>query len=153
MRQATSRREFIRELGAFALAGWSARALAGCAAAVPLSAGRLQARPHPPHKTITPGIHPLGLVTSRDAQLYVPTTYRPDRAATLILGLHGATQDSDFIMYILRDAAESRGHLLLAPNSREVSWDIVHGQVGEDEALLDQALEWCFDHCNIAPDR
>jgi predicted esterase len=83
----------------------------------------------------------------------VPTGYRADRPATLILGLHGATQDSDFTLRILQDAAERGGHLLLAPQSRAVTWDIIRDQAGEDERLLDSALEWCFDRCNVHPDR
>src|SRR5258708_9908409 len=147
-----TRRDFLRGLGAFALVGSSVDTLSGCGATA-ISGGRLTARPHRPRSTITPGLVSLGLTRSRDAQLYVPTSYRADRPATLILGLHGATQDSDFILYILRDAAESAGHLLLAPNSREVTWDLMHGASDEDERLLDQALDWCFDHCNVDPAR
>lgn len=100
-----------------------------------------------------PGLVSLGLVRTGDTQLYVPSSYRADRPATLILGLHGATQDSEFTLRILRDAAESAGHLLLAPNSRDVSWDVVHGVFGDDERLLDAGLEWCFDRCNVDPSR
>ena len=98
-----------------------------------------------PANTSARGLSSLGLSAARDTQLYVPSGYRPDRAATLILGLHGATQDSAFTLRILRDAAEAHGHLLLAPNSRGMTWDMIHGDFGEDETLLDRALDWCFD--------
>ena len=148
-----SRREFLRRVSALTVGATAARVLYGCAATPVVSGARLTARPHRPSKTITPGVVSLGLVKSRDTQLVVPKSYRPDKPATLILGLHGATQDSEFIMYILRDAAERAGYLLLAPNSRDVTWDVVHGYVGEDERLLDAALDWTFDRCNVDPGR
>ena len=140
-----TRRDFVQRLGAFVIAlGYAAPRRYG---------GRLNARPHAPRKTITPGLVSLGLARSGDTQLYVPTGYRADHASTLILGLHGATQNSDFTLRILRDAAESNGHLLLAPNSRDVTWDIIHGDFGDDERLLDSALGWTFDRCNVDPAR
>jgi phospholipase/carboxylesterase len=149
----TTRRRFLQQAGALAVGMIPARWLFACAAAPPASGARLQSRPHRPRKSISPGVHSVGLSTSRDTQLVVPASYRADRPATLILGLHGATQDSEFIMYILRDAAERAGHLLLAPNSRDVTWDVVRGHADEDERLLDAALEWTFDRCDVDPAR
>ena len=111
--------------------------------------GRLAARPRRPRGSVAPGLASLGLGNPRDTQLYVPTSYRRDRSAGLILGLHGATQDSGFTLRILRDAAEAHGHLLLAPNSRAVTWGLINGGFGPDEGLIDRALDWCFDHCSV----
>ena len=117
--------------------------------------GRLAARPHPPAAggTVLPGLAALGLATPRDTQLYVPSTYRKDRPTGLILGLHGATQDSAFTLQILRGAAEQHGHLLLAPNSRGISWDLIRNGFGADESLIDRALSWTFDHAGVDPGR
>ena len=149
-----SRRGFLRLIGGALLGGMASESLLACAAvAASSSGGRLSARPDRPRGSVKIGLQSLGLVATDDTRLYVPSSYRADKPATLIVGMHGATQDSDFTLYILREAAEANGHLLLAPKSRDVSWDFIRGGFGEDERLLDSALEWCFDRCNIDPAR
>jgi phospholipase/carboxylesterase len=117
------------------------------------SGGRLAAQPHAPHAVVSPGTLNLDLIAPRDTQLFVPTRYRPARPATLIVGLHGATQGNEVIWRILQAAAEEHGALVLAPNSRGVTWDLIRDGFGADEALLDRALAWTFDHCNVDPGR
>jgi len=115
--------------------------------------GRLRARPHPPKSSIAPGLQSLGLTSERDTQLFVPRNYRAAQATPLIVGLHGATQSNAVIWRILQAAADQHGVLLLAPNSRAITWDLVRGEFGPDELLLDRALEWTFDRCNVDPQR
>lgn len=52
--------------------------------------GRLSVRLKRPTDVVTPGLHPLGLDANREAFLYVPATYRPERPAPFVLSLHGA---------------------------------------------------------------
>jgi len=117
------------------------------------ASGRLLARPHPPRTSVSPGILSLGLAAPRDTQLFVPSRYHPARPSPLIVGLHGATQSNDVIWRILQAPAEEHGTLLLAPNSRGVTWDLIRDGFGTDESLLDRALAWTFDHCNVDPGR
>lgn len=147
-----TRREFLHAASACALTYWPLRAALGNRPPV-ATGGRLRSRPHKASKTVEPGLISLGIASVDDTQLVVPSSYSPDRPATLILGLHGATQNGTSILRILRDAAEAHGHLLLVPKSRGITWDMIRDDFGEDETLIDQALDWCFDHCNIDPAR
>ncbi len=51
---------------------------------------RLQARPLLETVFVPVGLQPLMFGTARDSYLYVPTTYRADRPAPLVLLLHDA---------------------------------------------------------------
>ncbi|MCC6314449.1 MAG: phospholipase [Thermomicrobiales bacterium] len=122
--------------------------------ATPTSAtGRLLARPHPPTETIAPGLHPLGLDPRRDALLYVPTTYRPDRPAPFVLSLHGAGGNADSGFYPLGDLADAAGMILLSPASRGRTWDMILGGFGPDVAFIDRALTAAFARCAVDPAR
>lgn len=147
-----TRRDFLRAASASALAAWPLRAHVRDRPPV-IAGGRLRSRPRKPTRTIGTGLISLGLVPVDDTQLFVPSAYRPDSAATLIVGLHGATQDGTFTLRILREAADAHGHLLLVPKSRGITWDMIRDDFGEDEALIDRALDWCFDRCNVDPAR
>ncbi len=75
--------------------------------------GRLLARPGHPTEAVPPGLHPLGLAPDRDALLYVPAGYRPERPAPFVLSLHGAGGDEGGGLYPLRDLADEAGLILL----------------------------------------
>ena len=114
--------------------------------------GRLVARPRPPANPAPAGrsgVQPLGLDTARggerDALIYVPAGYRPDRAAPLIVMLHGAGGAGRGALTPLLALADSVGAILLAPSSREQTWDVIVGGFGEDVALIDRALAWTFE--------
>jgi phospholipase/carboxylesterase len=119
--------------------------------------GRLLARPlagvdsaAPP-----PGLRPLGLADERDGYLYVPTRYRVGRPAPLVMVLHGAGEDARDGLALLRAQADGARLILLAPSSREYTWDLItgRGRYGPDVAAIDQALEHIFSRYAVDPAR
>ena len=102
--------------------------------------------------TPTPGAGQLGLGDVRDGWMYVPESYSPATAAPLFIGLHGAGGASnDWTSYAAR--AEARGMILLAPDSRSSTWDLVRGSFGPDVDFLDRALKHTFERTRIDPAR
>ncbi len=147
---ALSRRAFVGG-GAAALVG---PLLARCAEPAPpaLASPRLTARPGAPIFTPTVGLSELHLGTERDGLLYVPQGYTPQTAAPLFVALHGAGgSGASWASY--PDRAEARGMVLLMPDSRGTTWDLVLGHLGPDVAFLNEALRYTFERCRIDPTR
>jgi len=111
--------------------------------------GRLRARPRRPTATVVPGEHALELAGGRDGLLYVPASYRPDRAAPLVLALHGATGNGLRQLGGWRAAAEAHGFIVVAPDSRGGTWDAVRGGFGPDVTFIDSALASVFRRCHV----
>ena len=65
--------------------------------------------------------------------------------------LHGAGGSAANVMPIVADAAEAHGVIVLAPDSRGVTWDVIREDYGEDVAFLDRALGVVFRTCMIDP--
>jgi phospholipase/carboxylesterase len=110
--------------------------------------GRLKARPpanSKPAGNISRGeLIKLGLYRERDAILLVPKS-APDSPLPLLLFLHGATQSADDMFWYLDTAPEETGVTILAPNSRETTWDAITDSFGADVQTLDRALERVFE--------
>ncbi len=115
--------------------------------------GRLLTRPSAPTQAISPGLHWLGLDPDRDALLYVPRGYRPERPAPLVLSLHGAGGNAEAGLYPLHNLADGGGLLLLAPASRGRTWDMILGGYGPDIAFIDSALATTFARVAVDPAR
>ncbi len=156
-----SRRGFLK-LTAGAAVGISATGLlASCAGETPegegenspngqeeAGPGRLLARPTPPPSAEAPptGLRPLGLGGSsgRDGLVYVPTSYRGE-GSPLALMLHGAGGDARGGISPFLDLADEAGLVLLAPESRESTWDVIAGGYGPDVEFIDRALRQTFE--------
>lgn len=113
--------------------------------------GRLDQRP-PAAPTAPPlpaGEQPLGLSEGRDGVIYVPTGYRPDQPAPLMICLHGAGGMGARSIIAVRDLAEQHGILLVGPDSRGRTWDVLLGGYGPDVAFIDQALALMFARFTI----
>src|SRR5215212_11900773 len=119
--------------------------------------GRLRSRPaRAPAGAASVGLRPLGSEAGpADVYLYVPAGYRAERPAPLVLLLHGAGEDARDGLALLRGQADGAGLTLLAPSSREYTWDLVarRGRYGPDVAAIDRALEQTFSRCAVDPAR
>ena len=111
--------------------------------------GRLTARPKAPTGAITPGEHALSLADARDGLLYVPTGYSAATPAPLVLMLHGAGGSARGALRPFRELADAAGLVLLAPESRGVTWDAIRGDYDVDIAFIDRALASVFERVAI----
>jgi phospholipase/carboxylesterase len=159
-----TRRNFLKLTGGVAATAFSSllaacaveRTIAGMAAETPegqqeagrlVNRGRLLARPTPASsQTRAPtGLRPLDLGSARDSLIYVPTGYRPTEKAPLAVMLHGAGGAARSGISYFLDLAEEAGLVLLAPESRGRTWDVLVGGYGPDVEFIDRALEQTFD--------
>src|SRR5918994_1209238 len=99
--------------------------------------GRMRSRSaaEPPGEAPPVGLRRLGLDARGDHLLYVPTGYRLGNLAPLVVLLHGAGANSRDIMPSLRDLADAAGLILLAPTSREYTWDVIVSHGAHDTVL------------------
>ena len=116
--------------------------------------GRLWARPTKMTGAAPVGLQPLMLGTARDSYLYVPAIYRKKHPAPLVLLLHGAGGHAHQGLDLLRNLADEAGVVLLAPASREYTWDLLVGRrYGPDATMIDRALEQVFSRYAVDPER
>jgi predicted esterase len=105
----------------------------------------LHARPGRPTREAPTGLQSLGLDTERDGLLYVPKGYRVDHPAPLVLTLHGAGGTAQHGLTPLLDLADEFGLVLVAPGSREETWDVIVRDYGPDIDFIDGALARTFE--------
>ena len=117
------------------------------------SGGRLAARPKAPTGTITPGEQLLSLGDGRDGLLYVPANYSAATPAPLVLMLHGAGGSARGALRPFRELADEAGLVLVAPESRGVTWDAIRGVYSVDVSFIDRALTSVFQKVAIDPAR
>jgi len=134
-----TRREFCAITASLAL-GNACRQIGG---AVVANDGRLTARPHDGVKTTPTGRIMLGLGQQRDAVLELPKTASQSPLPLLVF-LHGATQSAERMFRYLGSTHEEAGVAVLAPNSRDTTWDAITDGFGPDVELLNRALERVF---------
>ena len=123
----------------------------GARAEEDIKEGRLIARPGIPTAHVKPGKSALGIGEGRDGFLYVPRGYRRDPAAPLVLLLHGAGGNAQHGLAPLLNLADEAGLILVAPDSRRQTWDVILGGYGPDVAFIDRALAHVFAHCSVDP--
>src|SRR5215212_9687558 len=111
------------------------------------SRGRLRARANPPssNAAVSTGLRPLGLGSTRDGLLYVPAGYGEIAPAPLALTLHGAGGSARSGISHFLHLADTAGVVLLAPESRGRTWDVLVGGYGSDVEFIDRALESTFE--------
>jgi len=117
----------------------------------PASDGHLLSRPPKtaPALPAATGAQPLGLDNGRDGVIYVPPGLTGP--APLFVLLHGATGSAEGITRRI-DAfalADELKMVILAPDSRDRTWDAIRGQFGPDVAFIDKALASVFAHVPI----
>lgn len=125
----------------------------------PAEQGRIDARPPDsppaPPTGLPPGEHLLGLGQpgARDGVLYVPARVQPETPAPLLVCLHGAGGTGARSIIALKEHAERHGILLLGPDSRDATWDVLRGGYGPDVTFIDAALTWLFARFTVDPAR
>ncbi|HEX5964547.1 MAG TPA: PHB depolymerase family esterase [Pyrinomonadaceae bacterium] len=147
-----TRREFC------AIAGSAVAAVAfGNACSRSSGTGRLTAHPRENVKTSATGRVMLGLDQERDAILQLPRNVGQSPLPLFVM-LHGATQSADDMFEYLGSTFEDAGVAVLAPNSRDTTWDAISGGgfgggFGVDVTFLQRALERVFETASIDPAR
>jgi phospholipase/carboxylesterase len=118
-------------------------------------AGRLLARPGSavPGEAAQPGPRPLGLAAGRDGVLYVSKNYDKAHPAPLLVMFHGAAGYGGNMIAPFEGLIDQGGWIALAPDSRERTWDVVHGGFGPDIEFLDRALADVFGRFAVDPAR
>lgn len=122
----------------------------------PLAAsGRLLHRPTADLSGPTPrrGLHRLALERERDGLLYLPAAHSPDTPAPLIVMLHGAGGDAHDVLPVLQGLADALDIVLLMPESRSHTWDLLGREYGPDVQFIDRALDALFSRVRIDPAR
>ncbi|MDX5421042.1 MAG: phospholipase [Hymenobacteraceae bacterium] len=118
--------------------------------------GRLTSRPGTPARKAAPvkGLQPLGLDREKDGLLYIPRGYDGNHPAALAVMLHGAGASAAQGLSLLRPYADEKNILLVAPASRQQSWDIIADHAfGRDVLFTDQALAHVFHSYAVDPAR
>lgn len=149
-----SRREALRRTTFSAMALATGACLGSTESSGGSNNGRLAARATAPTATTNPGLYPIGLASGRDGLLYVPTSYKPDTPAPLALLLHGAGRDSSELLTPMKPLADTTGLVLVAPDSRGVTWDAIGaGLFFDDVIYIDRALKSVFSRVRIDASR
>jgi phospholipase/carboxylesterase len=144
-----TRRHFARMTGG-AVAGVALGGCYGLASSYP-SDGRLAARPRADVKTSASEERPLRLDPERDAILRMPR--KAAAPFPLLVLLHGATGSGERMLRRVGTAPDEAGVAVLAPDSREVTWDAMGGRYGADVQFINRALERVFETVAVDPDR
>ncbi|WP_244470274.1 alpha/beta hydrolase [Microvirga vignae] len=119
------------------------------------ASGRLSARPETiaaPSRA-APGRHALELGRKRDGMVFIPARLDPAQPAPLIVGLHGAGGIASQMLDLLVRSAEAQGMILLVPESRGPTWDLIRGGYGPDISFIDEALKKVFQMHTVDPRR
>lgn len=99
----------------------------------------------------------LDVGSPRAAILYVPKMAALRSAqgtgSPLLVFFHGATQGPERMIEHLRPLADEHGVIVLAPASRDVTWDAIRGQAGVDTAATERALAIVLGSCHVDPRR
>jgi len=113
---------------------------------------RLTARPRSSiAASLTSGALGLG-DGGRDGVVQVPPA-AASGPVPLLLFLHGATQSGAGMLRRIGPAADEAGVAVLAPDSRDTTWDAIRGGFGADVAFLNRALEQVFARLPVDPAR
>lgn len=140
-----SRRWFV----SLALAACS-RAASDTRIATDPANARFAARPRKPTLPAPVGLTSIGLTPgSQRGLLYVPGSYAPDRPFPLLLLLHGARGGAQGMIAHMTALADAFGFIILAPEARGRTWDIILSGFGADITAIDEVLDWTFERCAV----
>jgi phospholipase/carboxylesterase len=89
----------------------------------------------------------------RDGILLVPEGLDAAKPAPLIVSLHGAGGVAPHALDIFAAQAGAQGIIVLAPESRSATWDVIRGGYGPDVAFIESALDKVFRLHAVDPER
>jgi phospholipase/carboxylesterase len=146
MTPSISRREWFTAAGSVLLSTSAACRL--MTSPKDLGSAHLTVTPRPPVTPVGPGTYKLNLGAKRDGALYVPDSYKPGVSMPLVVMLHGAA-GGVYSVTEMPAAAAAAGALLLVPEARNSSWDLIDGQFGPDIEFISRALAFTFDRVSV----
>lgn len=114
--------------------------------------GQLVSRPKTEGHTsdVRTGTIPLKLDKLRDGFIYIPRTYTHDQPSSLAVMLHGAGGQPEQGLGLLRQFADERNIILLAPSSRAATWDVIaKGSFNADVIFINEALSVVFEKYKV----
>jgi len=114
--------------------------------------GRLKTRPKSAGSTSARGKVALGLGSTRDAILMMPSTI-PATPLPLAVMLHGAGGSADRFLQRFGRLPDEAGLPMLFVDSRGQTWDGIRAGFGPDVDFLDRALEKVFSLVTVDPNR
>src|SRR4051812_9627218 len=113
----------------------------------------LKARPRTNAHNGNAGLQHLRIRQGREALLYVPQSALSEPAALAIM-LHGAGGNAQHGLELLNTYADRAKIILLAPESRRASWDIISdAQYGPDVSFIDECLGHVFSRYAVDESR
>jgi phospholipase/carboxylesterase len=116
-----------------------------------VSGARITARPKG-NGTTTLVNGALGLGTDRDGVVQMPSATSAGPLPLLVF-LHGATQSGAAMLRRIGAAADEAGFVVLAPDSRDRTWDAITGPFGDDVMFISHAIDYVLAHAAIDPAR
>jgi predicted esterase len=100
------------------------------------------------------GVQSLYLDKKRDGFVYVPKNYTVNKPASVAVMLHGAGGQAEHGLNLIKQYADEHNIILLAPASREATWDIiVKDSFDADVIFINQALSMVFNRYNVDTSR
>jgi predicted esterase len=115
--------------------------------------GRLTARPGAVTGSVLTGTTPLNLGGARDGILFVPSGYKPEAPAPLIVLLHGAGGSGSGVFQRFAAVVETAGVVVVAPDSTGSTWDMMYGGFAADVKYIDRVLKDVFPRVAVDPAR
>jgi phospholipase/carboxylesterase len=119
----------------------------GTAISDPHRQGILRWKPSPKGDLSTwTGTNPIGLGSGRDGLVHIPVSADPGEPRPLLIMFHGAGASASDVMPMIAETAERHSVMVLAPDSRGATWDVLQRDYGPDVAFLDDALDRVFQN-------
>ena len=107
----------------------------------------------PPSPDVPYGISPLGLSDGmRDGSLYVPRSYRDETPMPVLVMLHGYSGWGDEMKSTFQ-LAEEFGVVIVAPDSRDVTWGRSAPGFDQDVRFISAAFRKAVQNLNLDPAR
>uniref|UniRef100_A0A7I4CVN3 Uncharacterized protein n=1 Tax=Physcomitrium patens TaxID=3218 RepID=A0A7I4CVN3_PHYPA len=87
------------------------------------------------------GVVPLHVSGSRrDGLMYIPKSYSMEKPAPVVVILHGAGGHAEGALQLISDFADVHGLILIAPESRGRTWDMILDRYGPDVEFINQEM-------------